>query len=204
MISIKNLVKTSSFVLVLTLLLSGSVFAKTPMGVTSHIRVVTEDNTQAIALYIPETDAPKVSIKIKNDANDVLFEKRAKVENGYARKLDLSGLKDGRYHLIITDEIKVVNQAFQIANGEVLMSKSDRFTFTRPIVQYNPARQLMQVVAFTDKDIEVNVFNANGENIIQEKGAQPSEVYNLSVLRKGDYTVEVLCEGERFFQTIQL
>ncbi len=202
--SVKNLAKTSFFVLALTFLFSANMHATTPLGVTSHLKVVDDEGTQAIALYIPETAAPRVLIKIKNDSNEVLFEKRVKVINGYARKFDLNGLLDGQYHLVITDADKAVSQAFQIVGDKVLMSKSDRKTFTHPHVQYNKAQDLMQVIAYTENPVEINVYDTKGDVIITETGVQPSKVYNLSALRKGNYTVEIRCEGEVFYKEIRL
>ena len=203
----KNLIKTSLFSLALVLLLSSSMYATAPepLGVSSHIKVVSENGTQAIALYIPETNAPKVLIKIKDANNEVLFQKRVKVENGYAKKFNLKDLKDGKYHLTITDKEKVVKQAFQITGDEILMSKTEKTSFNHPTIQYNKTRKLMQVVAFSNESVEVNVYDTRGDIIINETDTQTaSKMYNLSSLKKGNYTVEVFYGGEVYYKTIQL
>ncbi len=200
----KNLVRTSLFAFALTLLLSANLNAATPLGVSSHIKVVTKNDSKAIALHIPETNAPKVLIKLKNAENETLFQKRVKVENGFAQQFSLNDLQDGQYHLMVIDEDKVVQQGFQIKGNQVLMSKEEKTSFTHPTIQYLNTKKLMQVVAFTDKPIEVNVYDTNGDIIINEIGVQPSEAYNLSVLQKGTYTVEVLCEGEVYYKTLNL
>lgn len=199
-----NLAKTSLFTLAFCLFFSVNTYANSVLGVESHIKVVNEADTKAIALYIPETKAPKVLVKIKNQENEVLFQKRVKVEDGYAQQFSLETLKDGQYQLIITDEVKVVKQGFKISDNKVWMSKADKKSFTHPAVQYENNRKLLQVVAFTNNPIEINVYDSHNDVIINEKGTQPSQVYNLSSLRKGTYTVEVLCEGEVYYKTIDL
>lgn len=200
----KNLVRTSLFALTLCLLFSTNTYANAPLGVASHIKVVNETDTKAIALHIPEINAPKVLIKLKNAKNETLFQKRVKVKDGFAQQFSLEDLNDGRYQLTITDEEKVVKQGFQIIGNQVLMSKEEKTSFTHPTIQYLTSRKLMQVAAFTDNAIEINVYDMNGDVIIHEKGVQPSKAYNLSKLHKGDYTVEVLCEGEVYYKTLNL
>lgn len=200
----KNLARTSLFAFTLALLFSVNTYANAPLGVSSLIKVVNETDTKAIALHIPETNAPRVLIKLKNAKNEVLFQKRVKVKDGFAQKFSLENLEDGQYQLTITDEEKVVKQGFQITDNKVLMSKSDKTSFTHPNIQFLDSRKLMQVAAFTENPIEINVYDMNGDVIISEKGVQLSKAYNLSKLLRGEYTVEVFCEGEVYYKTLDL
>jgi len=202
----KNRVRISLFSLALVLLVSSNMYATapTPMGVSSHFKVLSEDGNQAIALYIPETNTGKVLIKIKNNENEVLFQKRVKVENGYAQKFNLKGLEDGNYQLVVTDKEKVVKQAFQIEGDGVWMSELEKTSYMHPTVQYNQDQKLMKVVSLNQEPIEFNVYDTKGNVILSETGIQSaSKAYNLSALRRGEYTVEVYYAGEVYTETLR-
>ncbi len=201
---VKNIAKTSLFTLALITLLSANIFATPPSGVSSFFKVITDGETQSIALYIPNADAQKVMVTIKNAENEVLFEKQAQVKNGFAQKFDLTGLGDGQYHLVVTDESKVVKQAFQINDKQVEMSKAEQLTFSHPAIQYHSTQKLMQVITFSENPMKVNLYDGKGNIILSETGKQYSKAYNLSSLMRGDYTIEVVCEGESFFKYIRL
>ncbi|MGB1241363.1 MAG: hypothetical protein ACPG49_02505 [Chitinophagales bacterium] len=196
---VKNRIRISLFALAITLLMSSNMYATAPgpIGVSSHFKVLSEDGGQAIALFIPETNTGKVLVKIKNNENNILFQKRVKVENGYAQKFNLKDLEDGKYQLIVTDKEKVVKQAFRIAGDKVWMSKSEKESFSHPTIQYNSGQKLMKVVSLNEKPIEVNIYDTKGHRILSESdGGTSSKAYNLSLLRRGEYTVEVVYGGE--------
>ncbi len=203
----KNRVRFSLFSLALAFLMTSNIYATapTPIGVSSYVKVVSEEGIQAIALYIPETNAPKVLIKIKDSENELLFQKRVKVENGYAQKFNLRDLEDGKYQLIISDKQKMVKQAFQITGDNIVLSKSEKTTFIYPTVQYHESKKLMRVITLDEESVEVNVYDSKGNIIVTETAIQyASKPYNLSSLKKGDYTVEVICGEEVYHEVIQL
>ncbi|MFK7904145.1 MAG: hypothetical protein AB8B69_03425 [Chitinophagales bacterium] len=203
----KNRIRVSLFSLAIALLMSSNMYATapTPIGVSSHFKVLSEEGSQAIALYIPEANTSKVLIKIKNNENEILFEKRVKVENGYAKKFNLKGLEDGNYQMTVTDKEKVVKQAFQISGDEVWMSESEKISFMHPTVQYNQDQKLMKVVSFNQEPIGFNVYDTKGNVILSETGVESaSKAYNLSRLDRGEYTVEVYYdEGEVYTETLR-
>lgn len=200
----KNRIRISLFALAIALLMSSNMYANAPkpMGVSSHFKVLSEEGSQAIALFIPETNEGKVLIKIKNNENETLFQKRVKVENGYAKKFNLKGLENGRYNMVVIDEEKVVKQVFQIKDDEVLMPKSKKTSFSHPSVQYNSNQKLMKIVSFNEESVEFNLYDTKGNIILSETGEDAtSKAYNLSVLDRGEYTVEISYAGEVRMET---
>jgi len=201
---VKNTAKTSLFTLALVALLSMNAFATPPAGVSSFFKVITDGNSQSIALYIPQTDTEKVTVAIKNSDNEILFQKRAKVSNGFAQKFNLDGLDNGQYQMVVTDESKVVKQAFEIADSQVKMQKTEQLTFKHPIIQYNNAQKLMQTVAFENLPLQVTVYDAEGNAILSEIGTKSSKAYNFSVLKRGEYTIKANYGGESYYKQIRL
>ena len=140
----------------------------------------------------------KVSIKIYNAANKLVFQEVQYNSGELRKKYDLSSLKDGFYTMKIESEKFSFTEEFEI--GKDWNTSSFEATIAPDALNGNKLR-----VGFANakSDVTVEITDVAGNIIHSETFSNQfgNQLFNMNDLRPGQYTVTVYSDGNSFTDT---
>lgn len=144
-----------------------------------------------------------VNIKILDANENTLLNETIKNKADVTKKYNMTQLADGSYQMIVTKQGSRINQPFNIKNGNVVLSETDKKETFFPV--FTLKNDQLDVNAFLGHygKITVRMLNEEGNKIFSETHKNVCVLhkrYNVSKLFfHGDYKVEVQVGNEAFF-----
>ncbi|MGB0930279.1 MAG: hypothetical protein ACPGVB_05865 [Chitinophagales bacterium] len=196
--------------LIFTSILMSALFFMTSMvvansfGVVTNIQVVDEDNGhKSISIRIPYSNTPKIMVKLEDAEGMTLYSKKSKGEDGVATLLSVNSLPSGMYYITVEDNYKITKHPFRIELDKVVMNDYKMETLHKPVIQYNSRRQLVLLNVEGEGDIEVEIQNEYGDQLLATDSTNQFEkVFNLKRLENGTYTFVTRYGGKTFYEDI--
>ncbi len=196
--------------LIFTSMLMSVLFFTTSMafassfGVETRIQVVHPDNGhKSISIRIPQSDTPKVTVKLEDSKGETLYSKKSKGEDGVATLLNVNSLPNGMYYITVEDNYKITKQPLRIELDKVVVDEYKMATTQKPTFQYNTRRRLVSLNILTEGEIDVLLLNENGHKLLVTKEmGQLNKTFNLKNLNQGNYTFIMSYNGKTFYENI--
>lgn len=202
----RNLKLFLTITFISALLLNSFIANANSFGAISSIKVVKNENGEkSIAVRIPYADSPKVEVNLRDANGILLYNEYAKVENGYAKQLNLKKLPNGVYTVSIEDDSKLIEQEFRVEYDMVIMDEYPKNIIQKPVIQHNLYQDLILLDIKAKSDITVKFLSEDGNELLLLEGNQQIEkVLKLNNLNRGHYTIVVQYDGETFYENISV
>ncbi len=148
-----------------------------------------------------------VLIMLSNEKEQALMEEKVPAGESFSKILDLSRLKPGSYFIQVVSELRETVQPLHITSADVILYEEQRMEYFAPTTQLT-GRQL-DVNWFNTRvaTMEVAILDADGVEIFKDTLRNVVRVerrYNLSNLRRGQYTVRLSTPRRSYFQAIEI
>ncbi|OWW23734.1 hypothetical protein B4Q04_18465 [Zobellia sp. OII3] len=177
----------------------------TTVGLASEpkLSVVPNENVKS---FVYELDSQSGSTTIKfidAEQNVIFFEK---VEKGaYAKKFDLSNLKDGLYFFKSEDELKTISYTISIEGSTVKVI--DRKENSKPVFRVKDGRVYLNLLNLDKKDVNIQVYDSSNRLVFSEKREDEMTIekaFDFTKAYSGDYTVVVRDSKETYYKEISV
>lgn len=135
----------------------------------------------------------------------VLYQEKMKNNGTYAKKFDLSTLKNGNYSIELDQSVQIVTRYFEVSNGIVNFDNTMEQVFFKPVAIVKEDRLLVSQWSTTDEALDVEIYYNN--DLIQEETLSDSNqlgrIYQLSKENSGSYTVVMKSSGKTFYKVFE-
>ena len=161
------------------------------------------------AVTVTIMNAFKESIEILLvDENDIVLynEDLTNVEN-YAKKLNLSQIENGKYHITVARKLKKTIQPFELTESGVQLIKNERKEIFLPYIVQKGSFVDVNCMAPNYTNIYIRIFDNEGKLVKEDKNYFVFDLkkrFDLSKLQSGVYFIEVSFDDETKFLTIKL
>lgn len=155
-------------------------------------------NTDKVVLYFENTTKERVTIKLYDADNQLVFKDVQKGTAELRKSYDLSNLENGSYTLTIESESFSFTENVEVGNA---WNSSD---FESTIAaDANDNNKLRIGFANALSDVTVHIQDANGRTIHTEKFSSQygNELFNMKDLPAGEYTITVASHDIDFSET---
>jgi hypothetical protein len=201
----RNVKSAITKVCMLLLFLSNTAVATS----VSSFEMLTTPDEKSFVLSAETSGKGKITIKIQNKKNEVIFSKSIKALSSFQQKYSLKDFEKGAYSLIIADESKIITQPFTITANEIAVN-ADSKTFTyKPYFRFNDKMESLAVNWMKNDNSDCN-FKIEDEtfNVLFEESVENSGMihrsYDLSQLPKGTYYIVIKDGNYVYNETINV
>lgn len=165
--------KTKSIVVALVMAVSVAAFGADPVG--PKVVVVNQKESGLFKVIYEGVQTGKVTMKIYNNANEVVFAETVNGVDGFIRPVNFSGMTPGEYTIEVADA-----SGKQIQKVEYTTAKSINVVHVAKLS--NQGKYLLAVANKGTEEINVRIFDGNNTLIHNEDLTVSGElglVYNL-------------------------
>lgn len=155
-------------------------------------------NTDKIVLSFDNLMREKVTIKIYDAANQLVFKEVQQATATLRQTYDLSSLKDGNYTM------KIESEKFSFTEEIEIGKNWNTLAFEATIAaDSNDSNKLRIGFANAKDKVKVEIKNAAGNTVhtARYNDQYGNEIFNLNHLKAGEYTVTVYSNGDSFSET---
>lgn len=161
-----------------------------------HIQAI--KGTDKFRLAFENESKQKVSIRIMNEAGDIVFSEIQKEANKMNKTYDLSSLGKGKYL------VKIRSGKFQVEE-ELMIGKIEEVAFIGKITNYSQKKNTFRV-AFkaSDEEVKLKITDQTG-NVVYERSITGYHnyhaLYNVNDLSVGNYKITLSTQDQTIKQT---
>ena len=155
-------------------------------------------NTDKIVLSFDNLMKEKVTIKIYDAANQLVFKEVQQATGTLRQSYDLSNLKDGNY------TVKIESAKFSFTE-EIEIGKDWNDLDFEAVIAADPNNSNKLRIGFANAstDVKVEIKDAAGNTVHSEtfKNQYGNEIFDMEDLQSGEYTITVYSDGNSFSET---
>lgn len=192
----KTLIKQSLIVALLCVTLTSYASSVEPLV------KVDETKTKIFTLFLNEVNLQPVQVFIKDRNGLTLYSEDLSQTYKCIKKYDLRALPLGEYVLEIENEMLVKSMPFKVKKFEVAFLRDQEVKIFKPYVRQRG--QFIDVMFQGDgiNATKVTIYDEDGRALRREKlpaGENMERIYDLSILKKGSYSINFQ-QGQREFK----
>lgn len=145
-------------------------------------------------------------VSVKNAKGHIVISKTIRHSGNFLKNIDLSSLKDGRYHIEIDKDYEILISSVNIHNGRISFEEKDTQTIYKPVFRTEANRVFISKIAFDSKALNVKIYFEGtlilSESVTGEKVL--NRIYNLSKEVSGTYKVILKSNDRTYTHTFSL
>ncbi|CAM4186669.1 hypothetical protein ZORO111903_06030 [Zobellia roscoffensis] len=192
----KKVVRTAAMI---ALLLTTTVgFASEP-----KLSVVPNENVKSF-VYELDAHAGRTTIKFMDEEQNVIFFETVEKAD-YAKKFDLSNLKDGLYFFKSEDELSSVSYTISVKGSDVEVI--DKKENSKPVFRIKGKMVFLNLLNLDSKDVEIKVFDSSNRLVFSEKRENQmviEKAFDFTKAYEGEYTVVVRDSKETYYKEVSV
>lgn len=148
-----------------------------------------------------------VVIALSDDKEQALMEEKVPAGESFSKILDLSRLKPGQYFIQVVSELRETVQPLHITAADVILYEGQRMEYFAPSVRLTG--RYLDVNWFNTRvaTMEIAILDTDGTEIFKDTLRNVVRVerrYNLSNLRRGQYTVRLTTPRRNYYHAIEI
>ncbi|WP_276165833.1 hypothetical protein [Zobellia alginiliquefaciens] len=192
----KRVVRTAAMI---ALLLSTTVgFASEP-----KLSVVPNENVKSF-VYELDSHAGRTTIKFMDEEQNIIFFETVEKAD-YAKKFDLSNLKDGLYFFKSEDELSSVSYTISVKGKDIeIVDKKEN---SKPVFRVKEGMVFLNLLNLDSKDVEIKVFDSSNRLVFSEKRENQmviEKAFDFTKAYEGEYTVVVRDSKETYYKEVSV
>ena len=164
------------------------------MAMAAGSPTVVKSSDKSLSVYYDDWNQTDLTIKLKDISGYVLMTDKVKDQKVTGKKYNLKNLPQGEYVLEISNEQKTMLQMLTLTEDAVEIIEDLAEVYYSPNINVNNGKLDLNLLSL-NKDVSVNIFNAEGEVIFStDLGSKLSvtERFDLSSFDKGKYGITVM------------
>ncbi|MBT9189727.1 MULTISPECIES: hypothetical protein [Zobellia] len=167
------------------------------------LSVVPNENVKSF-VYELDAHAGRTTIKFMDAEQNVIFFETVEKEN-YAKKFDLSKLKDGLYFFKSEDDLTTISYTISVngSNVEVIDKKEN----SKPVFRQKGGMVYLNLLNLDSKDVDIQVYDSSNRLVFSEKRENEmviEKAFDFTKAYEGEYTVVVRDSKETYYKEISV
>ncbi|MBU2973625.1 hypothetical protein [Zobellia sp. B3R18] len=167
------------------------------------LSVVPNENVKSF-VYELDAHAGRTTIKFMDAEQNVIFFETVEKEN-YAKKFDLSKLKDGLYFFKSEDDLTTISYTISVngSNVEVIDKKEN----SKPVFRQKDGMVYLNLLNLDSKDVDIQVYDSSNRLVFSEKRENEmviEKAFDFTKAYEGEYTVVVRDSKETYYKEISV
>lgn len=171
---------------------------------------VSEQGSKEFFLFmnkIGEED-DKATITLKDLKGEVIYREKLKGDGEYRKLFDVNALPEGDYMLEIEGQTRIKAWSLSISETGLQVNQKESGFFKPTLVEMDGARLGLSLFNSKQVPARLSIFEpTTGNAFFTEalgKDLVISRVFDLSLLKKGSYTISVEVDGRTYNDTVEL
>ncbi len=148
-----------------------------------------------------------LAITLSNEKGQVLMEEEVPPSKSFSKILDLSKLRPGQYSIQVASELRETVQPLYITAADIILYEGQRVEHFAPSARLTGRHLDVNWFNTRVATMEVAILDAHGTEIFKDTLRNVVRVerrYNLSNLRRGQYTVRLTTPRRSYYHTIEI
>ena len=163
--------------------------------------------TTDLTLHLANLLNEKTYIVLKDADGNSFYNETITNKASYAKKMDLSKLKEGRYMVVVEHERLECIQPFKVEAGQIQVLTTQRVELRAPLIEFADDKIAVQL-APSPKAKRVRVAILKGDEIIYTAEelltSSIKKQYNLSNLYADTYTFMVTVDEKSYYKAFKI
>ena len=176
----------------------------TTTGMAKEPKLVTDGTSKSVS-FEWETQLLNTSLKIYDENGVIVHSDYIKNAEDYARRFDLTPLKEGMYFLKIQNGTKEMIYSLRLNTDNVAILGIEENN--KPAFRRKDGRVYMNYLNAEIDAVEVRVTDANGNLLFEETFEDifvVEKAFNFKEAFKGDYTIAVTTSENAYYETVSI
>ncbi|MBU2946864.1 hypothetical protein [Zobellia uliginosa] len=165
------------------------------------LSVVPNENVKSF-VYELDAQSGRTTIKFTDAEQNVIFFETVE-EGGYAKKFDLSNLKDGLYFFKSEDDLTSVAYTIKVEGSDVEVI--DRKENSKPVFRVEGEMVFLNLLNLDSEDVDIKVYDSSNRLVFSEKreGEMVIEkAFDFTKAYEGEYTLVVRDSKETYYKAV--
>ncbi|CAM4253610.1 hypothetical protein ACU8V7_18440 [Zobellia nedashkovskayae] len=165
------------------------------------LSVVPNENVKSF-VYELDAQSGRTTIKFMDAEQNVIFFETVE-KGGYAKKFDLSNLKDGLYFFKSEDDLSSVAYTIKVNGSDVEVI--DRKENSKPVFRVKEKMVYLNLLNLNSEDVDIKVYDSSNRLVFSEKreGEMVIEkAFDFTKAYDGEYTVVVRDSKETYYKAV--
>ena len=176
-------------------------------GTEPIIKIKSVENETSLHLYFANLLEETTYLELIDNNGASVYSETISNKKAYAKKLDLSQIRNGNYTVFIENNFIEVTQPISIENGIVIVLEEKRAEKIAPTIEFKNNAIFFQLApSIRAKRVTINILQ--GEEIIYESKevmmSKMKKQYTLDNLYRGTYTFRVVVDGKAYYEYIEI
>lgn len=171
------------------------------------IKIECQDGTADLMIYLANLVDQPTYVALRDAEGRNIYAESIERKSAFAKKLNMSELKDGKYTLYVEHETMEVTQPILVENNIVNILLSERKEVKSPTIEVTDDFVKFRL-APTALAKKVTVTILNGAETIFEKNeiltSAIQKQYDLSNLYPDKYTFKLVVDGKSYYKNLNL
>ncbi|WP_038234795.1 hypothetical protein [Zobellia amurskyensis] len=175
----------------------------TTVGMASEpkLSVVPNENVKSF-VYELDSHSGRTTIKFMDAEQNIIFFETVEKEN-YAKKFDLSKLKDGLYFFKSEDELTTVSYTISVKGSDVEVI--DKKENSKPVFREKGGMVYLNLLNLDSKDVNIQVYDSSNRLVFSEKRENQmviEKAFDFTKAYEGEYTVVVKDSKDTYYKEV--
>ncbi len=147
----------------------------------------------------------EIKISIQDDQGQILlYKKYSPAQAQLAKKFNLTALRPGQYHMVISTADKSIKQKFTMLKEEIFISPEAE-TYVKPQFELNGELLKVNIAQF-GKTAKLKLLDPANQVVYESAIGKTgyNKLLNLSKLGKGEYSIQVIDGKDQYTHSFEL
>ncbi len=171
------------------------------------VRIECQDGTAELMIYLANLLDRPTYVALRDAEGRSIYAKTIENKPAFAKKLNMSQLKDGKYTLYVDHEKVEVTQPILVVNGKINVLVDQRVEIRSPIIEVEDDFVKFRLAPTAlAKKVTVTILSG-AETIFETQEIMTSAIqkqYNLSNLYPDSYTFRLVVDGKTYYKDLNL
>ncbi|MUH38052.1 hypothetical protein D9O36_19535 [Zobellia amurskyensis] len=171
------------------------------MASEPKLSVVPNENVKSF-VYELDSHSGRTTIKFMDAEQNIIFFETVEKEN-YAKKFDLSKLKDGLYFFKSEDELTTVSYTISVKGSDVEVI--DKKENSKPVFREKGGMVYLNLLNLDSKDVNIQVYDSSNRLVFSEKRENQmviEKAFDFTKAYEGEYTVVVKDSKDTYYKEV--
>ena len=165
------------------------------------LSVVPNENVKSF-VYELDAQSGRTTIKFMDAEQNVIFFEAVE-KGGYAKKFDLSKLKDGLYFFKSEDDLTTVSYTISVKGDDVEVI--DRKENSKPVFRVKEKMVYLNLLNLNSEDVQIYVYDSSNRLVFSETREDEmviEKAFDFTKAFEGEYTLVVRDSKETYYKAV--